>query len=155
MVALADLSILEKRQLERVLQMGSGYLLNFSDRTFQEFAADSVGRDIYDSRYNYASGSKANRMCGFWKEEGNRTVGKLLGYLLDYAESECRVAADDSDMVAARRTVARLVQDGPVPELDAFAAVSDERDSRRRPRRCAKRLRRMSPRSASTACTPS
>jgi hypothetical protein len=54
--------------------MGSGYLLNFSDRTFQEFVADSVGRDIYDSRYNYASGSKANRMRGFWKEEGNRTV---------------------------------------------------------------------------------
>jgi hypothetical protein len=128
MVALADLSILEKRQLERVLQMGSGYLLNFSDRTFQEFVTDSVGRDIYDSRYNYASGSKANRMRGFWKEEGNRTVGKLLADLLDYAESECRVAADDSDMVAARRTVARLVQDGPVPEIDALAAVSDERD---------------------------
>jgi hypothetical protein len=50
MVALADLSILEKRQLERVLQMGSGYLLNFSDRTLQEFVADSVGPDIYDSR---------------------------------------------------------------------------------------------------------
>src|SRR5436853_5986748 len=62
--ALADLSILEKRQLERVLQMGSGYLLNFSDRTFQEFVADSVGRDICDLRYNYASGSKANRMRG-------------------------------------------------------------------------------------------
>jgi hypothetical protein len=74
----ADLSILEKRQLERALQMGSGYVLSFSDRTFKEFVADSVGRDIYDQRYNYASGSKANRLRGFWTEETNLTVGKLL-----------------------------------------------------------------------------
>lgn len=125
---MADLTILERRQLERVLQMGSGYLLNFSDRTFQEFVADSVGRDIYDARYAYASGSKANRLRGFWKEEGNRTVGKLLGDLLEYAQSECGAAADDRDMEACWRTVARLIQDGPVPELDALTAVSDERD---------------------------
>lgn len=108
--------------------MGSGYVLNFSDRTFKEFVADSIGRDIYDQRYNYASGSKANRLRGFWKEESNRLVGKLLNALLDYAESECRTAAEDKDLIAARRTVARLVQDSPVPELDALAAVSDERD---------------------------
>ena len=124
----ADLSILEKRQLERVLRMGGGYVLDFSDRTFQEFVADSAGRDIFDERYNYASGSKANRLRGFWKEEGNRTVGKLVGDLLDYAQSECGTTADDKDLVAARRTAARLLQDSPVPELDALAAVSDERD---------------------------
>jgi hypothetical protein len=121
-------SILEKRQLERVLRMGSGYLLNFSDRTFQEFVADSIARDIYDERYNYATGSKANRLRGFWKEEGNRLVGQLLKALLDYAESECSVAADDRDMLAARRTLARLLQDGPVAEIDALSAVTDERD---------------------------
>ena len=55
-------------------------------------------------------------------------VGKLLNDLLDYAHSECGVAADDKDLLACRRTVTRLIQDGPVPELDALAAVSDERD---------------------------
>jgi hypothetical protein len=125
---MADLTVLEKRQLERVLQMGGGYVLNFSDRTFGEFVADSIGRDIFDRRYNYASGSKANRLRGFWKEEGNRVVGQLLAALLDYAESECRTAADDKDLVAARRTAARLLQDSPVPELDALAATTDERD---------------------------
>ena len=125
---MADLSILEKRQLERLLQMGGGYVLNFSNRTIQEFVTDSVGRDIYDARYAQGSGSKANQLRGFWSEEGNRTVGKLLGDLLDYAQSECHVAADDKDLVACRRTVARLIQDGPVPEIDALAALSDERD---------------------------
>ena len=125
---MSDLTILERRQLERLLQMGGGYSLNFSNRTLQEFVTDSVGRDIYDARYAYGSGSKANVLRGFWKEEGNRMVGKLLANLLDYAESECGVAADDRDLQACRRTVARLLQDGPVPELDALTAVSDERD---------------------------
>ena len=125
---MADLTNLEKRQFERLLQMGGGYVLNFSNRTLQEFVTDSVGRDIYDARYAYGSGSKANLLRGFWKEEGSRTVGRLLGALLDYAESECGVAADDKDVQACRRTVARLVRDGPVAELDALTAVSDERD---------------------------
>src|SRR5688572_13693216 len=80
-MGMADLTILEKRQLERVLQMGSGYVLNFSNRTFQEFVADSVSRDIYDARYAYGGGSKANLLRGFIKEEGNRIVGKLLNDL--------------------------------------------------------------------------
>jgi Abortive infection C-terminus len=125
---MAALSILEKRQLERLLQMGGGYVLNFSNRTFQEFVADSVSRDIYDARYAHGSGSKANLLRGFWKEEGSRMVGKLLANLLDYAESECGVSCDDKDLQACRKTVARLLQETPVPELDALKALSDERD---------------------------
>jgi hypothetical protein len=49
--------------------MGSGYVLNFSNRTFDEFVSDSTGRDIGDSKYNSGSGSKANRLRGFWREE--------------------------------------------------------------------------------------
>lgn len=44
----------------------TGYVLNFSDRTFAEFFHDNLGIDIYTDKYNYASGSKANRMRGFW-----------------------------------------------------------------------------------------
>lgn len=58
---MADLSILEKRQFERLLKMGGGYVLEFSNRTLSEFVADSVGRNIYDGRYAHGSGSKA--MC--------------------------------------------------------------------------------------------
>jgi hypothetical protein len=103
---MADLTILEKRQLERVLQMGSGYVLNFTDRTFREFVADSTGRDADDQRYQYASGSKANRLRKFWSEESNAVVGKLLGDMIDFAESECGAKADDKDVEACRRTVA-------------------------------------------------
>ena len=62
---MSDLTGPEKRAFERVLAMGGGYVLDFSNRTFSEFIMDSTGRDIYDARYDYGSGSKANRLRGF------------------------------------------------------------------------------------------
>jgi hypothetical protein len=125
---MSDLTNIEKRQFERLFQMGGGYVLDFSNRTFAEFVADSVGRDIYQARYCYGSGSKANMLRGFWKEETNRTVGKLLSDLVDYAVAEGKIPDGSHDLEPARRTVARLLQDSPVPELDALTALSDERD---------------------------
>ena len=46
--------------------MGGGLVLNFSNRTFEEFFREVVGVQIYDSRYDRGSGSKANRMRAFW-----------------------------------------------------------------------------------------
>jgi len=78
-VASASASAIEKRKLERALSMGSGYVLNFSNRTFAEFFL--VGIDIYDTKYNYGSGSKANRMRAFWDRESNYLVGGVLDLL--------------------------------------------------------------------------
>src|SRR5689334_20896996 len=83
---MSDLTPLEKRKLEQFLGMESGYVLDFSNRTFAEFVAHSTGRDIFDSRYDYASGSKANRLRAFWLKEDNAMVAKLVGDLLDYSE---------------------------------------------------------------------
>jgi len=66
---MSDLTGPEKTGFERMLGMGSGYVLDFSNRTFSEFILDITGRGIYDARYDYESGSKANRLRGFWKEE--------------------------------------------------------------------------------------
>jgi len=55
---MADLTFFEKNKLEKLFGMGGGYVLDFSNRTFQEFIADSTGRDIFDPKYEYASGSK-------------------------------------------------------------------------------------------------
>ena len=62
---MADLSITEKRQLERLFDMGSGFVLNFSNRPFSDFVLDSCGCDIYGPRYNSGIGSKASRPPGF------------------------------------------------------------------------------------------
>jgi hypothetical protein len=124
---MSDLTAIEKRKLERLLGMGSGYVLNFSNRTFEEFVLDCTGRSIYDSKYEHGSGSKANRLRGFWNEESNGVVGKLLGALIEYGTSEGLL--NDSGILAdCRRLVSRLTQNSPVPELDALSAAADERD---------------------------
>jgi len=125
---MSDLTHIEKRKLERLLEMGSGYVLNFSNRTFEEFILDSTGRSIYDPVYDYGSGSKANRLRGFWNREGNPTVAKLIGDMLDYGVEIGLVAKDNPLLEECRRIVARLAQSGPVAELDALTAISDERD---------------------------
>lgn len=125
---MSSLTNLEKRKLERLFQMGGGYVLNFSNRTFEEFVLDSTGRAIYDPRYENGSGSKANRLRAFWSAEANPSVGKLTSDMLDYAVVEEIVARDNPLMPDCRKIVERLTQEVPVAELDAITAVSDERD---------------------------
>lgn len=107
--------------------MGTGYVLDFSNRTFEEFILDITGHSIYDVKYDYRSGSKANRLRGYWNEEANHVVGKLLGGLLDYGQSmgllNDAVLANDCQQI-----VVRLTQDSAVPELGALTATADERD---------------------------
>lgn len=85
---MADLTTIQKQVLEKLFQMGGGYVLNFSDRTMGEFFRDDVGLDIYTKKYEYASGSKANRMRGLWLKADNKTVGKSIIKLIEYIESQ-------------------------------------------------------------------
>ncbi|MGB3493690.1 MAG: restriction endonuclease [Elainellaceae cyanobacterium] len=84
---MSDLTSIEKIKLEKLLEMGGGYVLDFSNRKFQEFILENMDIDIYDEKYNYDSGSKANRLRGFWKKESNSIVGELLDKLLEYWET--------------------------------------------------------------------
>lgn len=75
---MSDLSFIEKNRLEKLFGMSGGYVLDFTDRTFAEFVADTTGQDIWNEKYRYSSGSKANRLRAFWKVEPNHVVGRLL-----------------------------------------------------------------------------
>lgn len=85
---MSDLTSIEKLKLEKFLQMDGGYVLNFSNRTFQEFITENSNIDIYSNDYNYQSGSKANRLRALWKREANPIVGKLLSNLLEYWKTQ-------------------------------------------------------------------
>ena len=54
---MADLSSIEKLKIEKLFDMGTGYVIDFSNRTFSEFILENMGIEIYDSKYDYASGS--------------------------------------------------------------------------------------------------
>ena len=85
---MANLTSIEKLKLEKFFDMSGGYILNFSNRTFQEFVLDNTQIDIYNEKYSYDSGSKANRLRAFWEKESNFIVGKLLSNLLEYWKAQ-------------------------------------------------------------------
>lgn len=85
---MADLTTNDKQILEKLFQMGGGCVLNFSDRTMGEFFRDDTGIDIYSKEYNYSSGSKANRLRGFWLTADNKTVGNAISKLLEHIKSQ-------------------------------------------------------------------
>lgn len=123
---MSDLSYIERTRLEKLFQMDGGYVLDFSNRTFAEFVAESTDRDIYNAKYDYASGSKANRLRAFWAQEPNHIVGKLLSDLLEY----CRPAANTSDFLfeECERVAARMLLSAPVEAIDAISAEGNERN---------------------------
>lgn len=81
-VAGQKLSILETRLVERVLQMGNGYVLNFSNPTFADFFAEhNVNIDV---GFDEGGTSKANRLRTFLKAAHPILAGKVLLALLDH-----------------------------------------------------------------------
>lgn len=124
---MSDLSNIEKRGLEKLFEMGSGYVLNFSNRTFEEFILDSTGKSIYDSKYDNAGGSKANRLRAFWTVEPNYVVAKLLADLLQYV-AELGVRPDQEKVLeSCRGVVHRLSESAPVPEMEAITPNTADR----------------------------
>lgn len=111
---MSDLTSIEKLKLEKLLEMESGYVLDFSNFTFQEFILENLNIDIYGEKYNYRSGSKANRLRDFWAEEPNYIVGELLGKLLEYWSTKRLIAgkavAPDDEMLLneCQKVVAKL-----------------------------------------------
>lgn len=123
---MSSLTASEKRVIERLLGMGGGYVLDFSNRTFAELVRDAVDLDIYDSKYDYASGSKANRLRAFCTSEPDHVVGRLLAALLDYY-GELR--ADSSpDLPAAKAIASRLLSAAAVADAAALVPNADGRD---------------------------
>ncbi|MGD9902978.1 MAG: toll/interleukin-1 receptor domain-containing protein [Vicinamibacterales bacterium] len=101
---MASLRFREKQILEDFLEMGRGYVLNFSDRTLAEFFRD-FGVDIDGPEYLEGhSGSKANRMRAFLDRASDRLCADVLSELIQYANSyrPGHAAAEASQAVATR-----------------------------------------------------
>lgn len=81
---MSSLKHIDRVTLERYLDMGGGYVCDFSNRTFADFIGEVSGVDIYDSKYDEGGGSKANRLRAFWRVESDAAVAKLLKALLEY-----------------------------------------------------------------------
>ena len=115
--------------------MPTGYVMDFSNRTFEEFIYDTMRINIYDDKYFYASGSKANRLRGFFSEEPNYKVGELLTVLLDYWHTKAIAKEygfdyekDENIYKECLKIASRLKEDTIVEEIDVIKEIEDDRD---------------------------
>jgi hypothetical protein len=102
---MAKLNFREKRVIAEFLETRSGYVLNFSDKTFAEFFEDfevDIDGELYREGH---SGSKAKRLWTFLDREPDRIVADVLTELIDYAES---YRPSHSEAKAYRAIVDRL-----------------------------------------------
>lgn len=70
--------------LDDLFNMGSGYVLSFSDRTFTQFFAEELNIDIDDMVYARNGGSKGKRLRCFLQTVDKPTVVRTLNALWEY-----------------------------------------------------------------------
>lgn len=132
---MSDLKTKDKQILESLFQMGGGYVLDFSDRTISEFFDDELSIDIYDEKYNYASGSKANRMRGFWKEASNELVSESITKLIEYIDHKILLGSFKQDdfpekILNAAKSIALKLIDGNIQkDVSIEAEIINEKIS--------------------------
>ena len=132
---MAELDYKEKFLIEKLFDMPTGYVMDFSNNSFQAFIYDSIKTNIYDDKYFYASGSKANRLRGFFTEEPSYKVGQLLSYLLDYWYTKAIARENGFDYDRDKniyneclKIAKKLKEEKIVDEIEVIKDVEDDRD---------------------------
>lgn len=86
---MSSLTDIDKRYIEKLLDMGSGYVLYpiYSDDTYGELF-NRHGINIHAPKYQTYGTSKAKKMRSFWEQEPDAVVGKVLSEMLDSYEAD-------------------------------------------------------------------
>ena len=108
---MSSLTDIDKRYLEKILNMGSGYVLDYTDATFDGFFARH-GVSIHGQKYQTYGTSKDKKLRSFWEQEPDTLVGQALSEMLDSYEAACDLDGEEVDgtvLEKARGVVARLL----------------------------------------------
>ena len=106
----SSLTTVDRRYLEDILDMGGGYVLDFTDATFAEFF-NHYSVNIHSHRYQTYGSSKAKKLRAFWDVGSDRLVGRVLSEMLDNYEADCDLngrAVDTGLLTKCRAIAARL-----------------------------------------------
>lgn len=108
---MSTLTEVDKRYLEKILGMESGYLLDYNDMTFGQFF-NRHRVNIHGTKYQTYGTSKAKKMRAFWESEADALVGKVLSEMLDVYEANCKLnnkKIDTAVLQESRKITARLL----------------------------------------------
>ncbi len=118
---MSNLTSIEKLKLEKLFDMESGYVLDFSNRTFGNFILENSNIDVYEDEN--CNDSKANRLRTFWIQESNYVVGKLLNNFLEHWKTQKQLSS--SEITSTEQSLyedcleiaERLVKNNPIQNL--------------------------------------
>jgi len=112
---MSSIGHLEKEYFEELFDMDSGYVMEFTNESFERFFKTTVGDDIYDDKYSEFGTSKAKRLRSYWDNEPDKKVGRVLNEMLDFWIFEQHKQGlnpeDDSIYKKCRSISARLLGD--------------------------------------------
>ena len=111
---MSGLSGLERATLELLLGMKGGYVLDFSNRTFDDFVHGATGKYAFGGPNGDESTSKANRLRAFWQDEDDATVGKLLSELVEYAMFQ-QGRSESDPLIVKGKAIAKRLLGAPPP----------------------------------------
>lgn len=131
---MADITKIEKLKLEKIFEMDGGYVLDFSNRTFNDFILETINIELYDEKYADNGESKANRLRTIWKKEHNYKVGSLIFKLLEYWKekkvlSYQTISEPEQNLYEeCVRISNKLIQDIIVEDIDVFRNDQTDKD---------------------------
>lgn len=92
---MAQMTYIEKDYFERLFDMEKGYVLDFTNYTYQRFVADIINIDVYKMYHNL---SKAKILRAIMDDFDNVTVGKLLLGLMQYMQARALVTDEKKEI---------------------------------------------------------
>jgi hypothetical protein len=117
---MSSLTDIDKRYFEKLLDMQSGYVSDYSDATYSAFF-NRHGVDIHGAKYQTYGTSKAKKMRAFWEREPDALVSNVLSEMLDSYQADCDLnnrEVDTAILEKSRGIVARL-SGKPIPAKTA------------------------------------
>lgn len=103
---------MEKAKLEKLFDMNSGYVGNFSDSTIAHFFADTLDVDIHATKYQSRGTSKAKKVREFWRLEPDHLVGKSIEALIKHVEENTSFSDEHKLLNPCKAIATRLLSGG-------------------------------------------
>ena len=99
----------ESVYFEKFFEMGDGYVLDFSNRTFDDFIFDVCGIKIYEK---YPNLSKAKILRQIISDYDEKTVGELLLELIEYKKVIRSISEKDEMLLKCKSIANALIEKG-------------------------------------------
>lgn len=131
---MSSLKYIDRIKLERFFNMESGYVCNFTDRSFADFIMEITGIDVYSSGYDAGGTSKAKRLRYFWSKESNFLTSKLTKEMAEYWKQEKATFGEGfqpSDQVLYEECIKiaeKIGSENAIEDIEAFNHNSPDKN---------------------------